>query len=142
MKHFFVYGTLKQGMKNSHIMKKVSAVFIANVETTQHYPMFDLGNGFPYVQDAQGRGLILQGELYAIEDEHESFMDSFEGVPTLYKKGVIDVEVENLLYEDINCYFIADELTDDELNDVDLFEEWTEPESTFDFDDYYKQYTK
>ena len=125
MKHFFVYGTLKKGMKNHHILRKLKATYVADVETTKPYPMFDLGNGFPFVQDKPGKGLIIQGELYVIEDdEQEKSLDRFEGVPSLYKKGLIDVEVENLKYDDMNCYFISDELTDDELNDVNLFEEW------------------
>jgi len=126
MKHFFVYGTLKRTMKNSHIMRRVKAEYVADVETIKPYPMFDLGNGFPYVQDNPGKGLILQGELFVVEEEHEKFLDRFEGVPTLYKKGKIDVELENLQYLDVDCYFISDELTDDELNEVNLFEEWTE----------------
>lgn len=126
IKHFFVYGTLKLGMKNSHIMNHVKASFVAHVETVEKYPMFDLGNGFPYVQDNPGKGLILQGQLFSVHQKYEKDLDRFEGVPSLYKKGTINVEVENLLYEDINCYFISDELTDDELNEVDLFEEWRE----------------
>jgi gamma-glutamylcyclotransferase (GGCT)/AIG2-like uncharacterized protein YtfP len=127
MKYFFIYGTLKKGMRNHHILKKLNAIFIAEVETTNLFSMFDLGNGFPYVQDNPGNGLIIQGELYILEEGiQEKLLDEFEGVPNLYKKGTIDVEVENLKYQDVNCYFISDELTDEELNEVDLFEEWRE----------------
>ena len=125
-KHFFVYGTLKSKMKNHHILRKLRATYIADVETTSKYPMFDLGNGFPFLQDNKGNGLIIQGELYSISSDQEKALDRFEGVPTLYKKGSIEVEVKNLKYSDVNCYFISDELTNDELNEVDLFEDWTE----------------
>lgn len=124
MKHIFVYGTLKQGMKNHHILNRMKAIYIAEVETTKTFPMFDLGNSFPYLQDKPGIGSIIQGQLFMIDDEYEKDLDYFEGVPTLYKKGKIDIEVENLKYSDINCYFISDELSDDELNAVDFLEDW------------------
>jgi len=122
----FVYGTLKKNMRNHHVMEKIFAEFVSPAETIEKYPMFDLGNGFPYLQDNPKYGLIIQGELYHINKITEKQLDHFEGVPQLYKKGLIDVEFENMKYENVNCYFIADELTDDDLNDVDLFEEWVE----------------
>ena len=123
---FFVYGTLKKGMKNSHIMEKVQAEFISECSTIEKYPMFDLGDGFPYVQDKHGSGMKIYGELYNVDKKYESSLDYFEGVPILYKKGIIGVEYEGVKYSDINCYFIANELKDEELTDVELFDNWME----------------
>lgn len=141
MKYYFIYGTLKKGMKNSHIMKNVHAKYIADVATVKPFPMFDLGNGFPYVQNVKGKGSIIKGELYGIECKYEKDLDSFEGVPDLYNRGFIDVETivseaqpYKLPYTQVSCYFITDELDNFELNDVELFNEWLEPESNFDFD--------
>ena len=137
MLHIFVYGTLKKDMKNHHILKQMEASFICSAETTKPYPMFDLGNGFPYVQDKKGVGHIIQGEVWVIDEKHEKALDYFEGVPTLYKKGKINAEFENLVYEDLNCYFISDELDNGELEQVDLMDEWKE--ERFDFEAYAKK---
>jgi len=124
--NFFIYGTLKKGMRNNSVMKRLNGKYICDAETTEKYPMFDLGNGFPYIQDLAGTGEIIQGEVWELKEKAIKDLDYFEGVPTLYKKGKISVEFENLLYPDLNCYFITDELTSDELKEVELFDNWTE----------------
>jgi len=123
---YFVYGTLKKGMRNHTVLQRCNAELIAEVETIEKYPMFDLGNGFPFLQNKVGVGSIIQGELYKINSRYRKLLDEFEGVPTLYKKGVLTVEIENIKYSNVNCYFITDELSDEELNQVDLFDNWEE----------------
>jgi len=123
---YFVYGTLKKGMKNHGVLERLKPTFIYPVETIEKYPMFDLGNGFPYIQDTKGTGLIIQGELYSMKVKHRDTLDYFEGVPSLYKRGKVNVEIENKIYKDVNCYFISDELDKYELQQVQFFDEWTE----------------
>ena len=123
---YFIYGTLKKKMKNEHIMKKVNGEFIEKVKTKIKYPMFDLLSGFPYIQDKKGYGLIVKGELYKIDEQYIKKLDEFEGVPTLYKRGKINVKSKEKNYKNVNCYFISSELTINELTKVDLFEEWVE----------------
>lgn len=128
----FVYGTLKRDFNNSQIMDNNKANFISEVETIQKYCMFDLGNGFPYLQDnknTNGMGDIIQGELWKVPKSKIKDLDYFEGVPTLYKKGKISVKLENIVWNDVNVYFITDELTQEEINSLDKikkFNEWVE----------------
>ena len=140
MLHIFVYGTLKEGMKNHHILENMKATKICEAQTTKKYPMFDLGNGFPYVQNKKGIGHIIHGEIWVIDSEFEIDLDRFEGVPELYKKGKIDASFDTMVYEDLNCYFIADELDRGELEQVDLFDNWQE--DSFDIDAYFKKMLK
>jgi len=119
----FVYGTLKQGMRNHSVIERIKGEFQFPAETIGLYPMFDLGNGFPYLQDVVGTGYIIQGEIYKIPTENMKTLDYFEGVPDLYKKGMIEVEFEGNVIE-ANCYFISNELDENELQDVKLFSNW------------------
>jgi len=118
---FFVYGTLKKGMNNHSVLKRLKATFISPVETIEKYPMFKLREPFPYLQDEKGKGKIIQGELWELDEDCISALDSFEGVPFLYKKGKIAVEFENDVFEEINVYFKAEEIP---LNEIDLIDEW------------------
>jgi len=126
MNTYFVYGTLKKDMKNHHIMKNLNAKFIAPATTIDEYPMFDLGNGFPYVQNKPGIGHVLSGELWTVSEDKVKDLDYFEGVPTLYKKGKISVIHESGGVAVANCYFITDELDKYEITDVELLKEWSE----------------
>ena len=121
----FVYGTLKTGMRNHSVMKRIKGEFQFPAETVRLYPMFDLGNGFPYLQDTKHTGHIIQGEVFKVPGKSMKELDYFEGVPDLYKKGMIEVEFEGNVIE-ANCYFITDELDRGELEQVKFFSEWLE----------------
>jgi gamma-glutamylcyclotransferase (GGCT)/AIG2-like uncharacterized protein YtfP len=122
---FFVYGTLKQNMKNHNVIKRIGGEFLFPAETIRLYPMFDLGYGFPFLQDKKHIGYIIKGEVYKFKSNMIKFLDEFEGVPKLYKKELIQVEFKCNVME-ASCYFIADELTEDELKKVKFFREWIE----------------
>jgi gamma-glutamylcyclotransferase (GGCT)/AIG2-like uncharacterized protein YtfP len=118
---FFVYGTLKRRMKNHGIIEKLKGKFISEAISTYKFPMFDLGNPFPYLQNTKGKGKIINGELFEIPKNKIKDLDYFEGVPDLYKKGTIEVNGNK-----VNCYFITDELTEEELSEIKTFNEWVE----------------
>jgi len=121
----FVYGTLKSDCRNNDIMKKVEGEFLFPCSTTKPFPMFDLGNGFPFLQNKSGYGNIIEGELWKVPNSASEVLNEFEGVPTLYKNGSIEVEFENKVIS-AYCYFITDELNEEELKDVELLSEWVE----------------
>lgn len=121
---FFIYGTLKRGMRNNCIMKDASAEFISKVKTSKKYSMFDLGHGFPYLQDNPRS--VIHGELWKVRKSEIKKLDYFEGVPELYKKGKISVELESTVWDDVNTYFITDELTQEEINSLDDFQKFNE----------------
>jgi len=120
---YFVYGTLKKDMRNHSVLKKINANFLAQCKTADNYPMFDLGNGFPYLQEEPGNGNIIHGELFEIDNKFEKHLDDFEGVPELYYRGTITIiyNKQNIL---VNCYFITDSLSNEELNQTEMLDNW------------------
>lgn len=125
MSLYFIYGTLKKDMRNSHITNMVKARFITKCKTVSKYPMFDLGDNFPYIQNKKGIGKILKGELYEVHTKFDKKLDDFEGVPELYHRGIIEVEYDGIIVE-AHCYFISEELDKTELDQIDFLEEWVD----------------
>jgi gamma-glutamylcyclotransferase (GGCT)/AIG2-like uncharacterized protein YtfP len=121
-KLFFVYGTLKQDIKNQNIIKKIGGEFLFPATTFGLYPMFNLGNRKLFLQDKEHIGYVIQGEVYKVHSNMIKHLDEFVGVPELYKKGSIRVNFECNVMK-ANCYFIANELTEDELKKVKFFRE-------------------
>ena len=107
---FFVYGTLKKDFSNHHILKKFNIVEpISIVSTVEKYPLFELRDPFPYLQDSKGNGFNIIGELYDISEDYEAILDEFECVPSLYKKGFLDVvDSDGNIYNNVNVYFKAE----------------------------------
>jgi len=119
----FVYGTLKNGMCNEHFLKRLVGKQVPlPVSTTIEYPMYKSEQYFPYLENQPGIGHIIEGEMYTIQDKYLNNLDMFEGVPDLYIRGEIEVELESLTFNCL-CYFKA------ENTSVDLeecFPEWLE----------------
>ena len=119
----FVYGTLKSGCCNHHILTNV----IGNQKpiygiSTERYPMYKGAQYFPYLEDQIGYGNNIKGEVYEINEKHLPHLDYFEGVPNLYKRGYIDISTDNEIVKCF-CYFRAKE-TDVPFDD--LISEWIE----------------
>ncbi len=125
MEYYFIYGTLKDGMKNNYILDNMDAEYICECNTVDYFPMFDIGDGFPYLQDPlyPGVGEIVKGELWGVNKLDEASLDRFEGVPSLYKRGKIDVDSMNGVYTDVNVYFKAKDV---DLSKVKFINEWKE----------------
>jgi len=121
----FVYGTLKSNCRNNDIIKRAGGEFLFPCITTNKYPMFDLGDGFPYIQDTKGIGKHIEGELWKVPNSGAEILNEFEGVPTLYKNGRIDIEFENIKIN-AYCYFKTKELSDNELENITFIDEWLE----------------
>ena len=131
----FIYGTLKAGCKNSSVITSLNSNFINATETTLPYPMFDLGDGFPYLQDNPGEGKSISGEVWDVPEQEIDQLDRFEGVPTLYKKGTIDIHL-NGETETVMCYFKTEEIS---LDGINFLDNWVEEDNPFNFDDYYER---
>jgi len=117
----FTYGTLKKDFSNHHILERVQAKYLGEVHTVLKYPMFNLNDTFPYLQDNPGIGEIIKGDLFYIDEIHEEYLDSFEGVPELYKSGIIEVIYNNEIVF-ARCYFKAEEVK----LDLDFISEFRE----------------
>jgi len=117
---FFIYGTLKKSGNNHHIIERF-AHFRGEVQTVFKYPMYDIGDGFPYLQDSRCDGNLVIGELYEIPEKYHDRLDYFEGVPTLYKKGLIEVLTKDAEMYMVNAYFVSNEI---DFTKLKLIKEW------------------
>ena len=88
----FVYGTLKKGFPNSHIMK--NSKFLGTGETVDKMQMHSCVNKqFPFVIDSDKKSNI-RGEAYLIDDDTEKDLDYLEGVPNLYIRKIKDIKLD------------------------------------------------
>jgi gamma-glutamylaminecyclotransferase len=79
----FVYGSLKQGFGNHHLLK--NAHYLGAFETVARHKMISLG-AFPGVIWCGGDHTI-KGEVYDVIDENDRIaLDNLEGYPTFYTK--------------------------------------------------------
>jgi len=103
----FVYGSLKRGFDNHHILK--DATYIKEVKTLQSYSMFVETHGqYPYLLKNRPFHQI-EGELYEIEsDELWDRIDEFEGVPDYYSRETIMVVADGEHYQ-AQAYFFVEE---------------------------------
>jgi gamma-glutamylcyclotransferase (GGCT)/AIG2-like uncharacterized protein YtfP len=77
----FVYGSLKRGQANHHLLAEAPFLGEAQLEGLA---LHDLGP-FPMAVVEPGAG-PLHGELYAVTPEQLSQLDRLEGVPRLYRR--------------------------------------------------------
>jgi gamma-glutamylaminecyclotransferase len=74
----FVYGTLKRGLQNHHLL--ADQEFISEVVTEPRYRVIDLGPHPGLIVD-ETNGLAVKGELWAVSDCCLGELDDFEEVP-------------------------------------------------------------
>ena len=124
----FVYGTLKRNFRNNHIMDKIQAEYICDVETDYTFPLYDSYYGFPFLQKyTSGLGYKIKGEIWSVPSDRIKELDYFEGVPELYSPIYIDCyDDERRLFASIKTYMRSDPLTSEELKDIKLISEWIE----------------
>ncbi len=124
--YIFVYGTLKKGFSNYDILKNLlKTEEYLDVTTVEKYPLYQLFDPFPYLEDKPNFGNNIKGQLFQIIHKNEEKLDYFEGVPFLYKKGMITViDENNVVYKNVNVYFAAKELIS--FENVKLLKEFLE----------------
>jgi len=93
----FVYGTLKRGERNHHLI--ADQLFIGEAVTAARYRVFDLGPHPGLIREANG--LAVCGDLFAVSDRCLAALDDFEGVPELFVRELIEVEG----HEEVWAYF-------------------------------------
>lgn len=97
MTYIFVYGTLKRGQPNHYRMFDSSngkAELLATACTTQKYPLvIATQHNIPFLLNIPGNGHRVQGEIYKVDEQMLKFLDDFEGVPTMYQRTPIMVDV-------------------------------------------------
>ena len=96
----FVYGSLRKGFGLSPVLN--SSEFIGDVQTKPKYTMYSVG-AFPCITESGNTSIV--GEIYKVDLATLRRLDMIEGVPQLYKKGIVEVDG----YEDVIAYFFTDD---------------------------------
>ena len=81
----FVYGTLRSGEVNHHLL--AGATYCGKHATLPRYRMLHLG-AYPGV--VEGGSTVIRGEIYRIDKRQFMWLDRLEAYPTLYKRKLID----------------------------------------------------
>ncbi|KAM3584990.1 uncharacterized protein V6R79_004479 [Siganus canaliculatus] len=104
MARVFVYGTLKKGQPNYYRMFESvngKAAFLGSACTAEKYPLV-IANKFniPFLLNIPGKGHQVHGEIYKVDKQMLDFLDEFEGVPTMYQRTPIKLEVKEWVGEE------------------------------------------
>lgn len=118
----FVYGTLKKGFENHHFLD--GAKFIGNATTKEKYPMVNVVKAYPYMINQKGKGKIIKGEAYQIDDKILSHLDMLEGYPEHYDRDKIALIVEDIELQAIT-YFVNQKI---DFKNLELLEEFVKDE--------------
>ena len=81
----FVYGSLKFGYGNDHILD--DSKFVGEFVTDDDYTMYDLG-AFPAI--LKDGDTAIHGELYNVNSDVLNSLDALEGVPTFYHREMVE----------------------------------------------------
>jgi gamma-glutamylaminecyclotransferase len=95
----FVYGTLKRGFANHHLMAPQQ--FIGEAVTRPRYRVLDLGPHPGLILD-EANGLAVKGELWAVSAECLARLDEFEEVPGPFIRARVEIERWG---EEVDAYF-------------------------------------
>ncbi len=96
----FVYGTLRQGGYNHHLL--AHATYHGMARTPPIYDLIDLG---PFPAMTPGGSTAVVGEVYEVDAKTLAALDHLEGHPHLYWREEISLEDgENAFAYLIPCY--------------------------------------
>ena len=90
MAKVFVYGTLRAGGALHAHMK--GADLVCSAGGVRGFAMFDLGF-YPAVEPMQTPHAVVVGEVYEVDAALLAHLDRVEGVPSLYRRTLVDVVV-------------------------------------------------
>ena len=74
----FLYGTLKRGQRNHHLM--AGQEFLRPAQTAPRYRMVNVGP-YPALVADPAHGIRIRGELWQVDDAALHRLDIFEGAP-------------------------------------------------------------
>lgn len=134
--YLFVYGSLKKGFENEHILKK--AKYISKARTVRKFAMYESKRGrYPYLLKHQTLNHI-NGELYKIpRKELLEKIDIFEGSPDYYERETIEVKTRSerfLTNKRVFTYFYTNKKEHKKQQPI---KEWKKTKA-FDIDTYFK----
>lgn len=104
--YVFVYGTLKRGFANSHLLDR--ATLIGAFRTLVRYPLVVAGKyNSPCLLDLPDMGNRVKGEVFAVDDATLADLDHLERVGTNYNRKVQKVSccADRSFVADVFVYF-------------------------------------
>lgn len=110
----FIYGTLKSGFRNNDKILFLKGKKLGQCKTVDKMNLFDIGDGFPYLQKAINKGEYVIGELWELPEDSISTLDDFEGVPFLYKRSKINIVFNDEIIE-VSTYLKSKYIDEDEI---------------------------
>lgn len=85
----FVYGTLKRGGRNQHLL--AGQEFLQEACTVPRYRLYNCGSHPGLVEDPE-RGIGVQGEIWRVDAQALAALDEFEEVPHVFVRRAIALE--------------------------------------------------
>lgn len=87
----FVYGTLKRGVHNHHLLS--SAEFVGNAYTLDQFKMYHVG--FPVIRESDHPDAkSVYGEVYDVDDDTLKKLDRLENEGVMYDRKLINVAMD------------------------------------------------
>lgn len=92
----FVYGSLRQGMRNFGVMENAGGKFIATARTNDVFYMTGLtSKAYPYLTEVpllhEQQPKQITGEIFSVTDEGLARLDELEGHPDFYRRELREV---------------------------------------------------
>ncbi|OQR73300.1 gamma-glutamylaminecyclotransferase B isoform 1 [Tropilaelaps mercedesae] len=108
----FVYGTLKTGEPNHHVITNREngvAQLLGAGRTVRVFPLLIASTfNIPYLLYKPGTGHRVRGEVYGVDDQMLKLLDDFENHPTYYKRQAEDIELDDGSTLSAWAYFLVD----------------------------------
>lgn len=83
----FVYGTLRSTERNHELLQKLGCMFVSKAQIRGEVLNTDLG--IPFLMEGLG---LVDGEVYATNEQGLRQLDYFEGHPTFYERREVQTE--------------------------------------------------
>lgn len=102
----FVYGTLKKGKPNHHILDNAWTDYVGKATTVGHYRMWCIG--FPLIMSVPADYDIFTapvvGEVYAVDEQVMARLDRLENNGRMYRRQQIAVMMKGSKEHQAWCY--------------------------------------
>uniref|UniRef100_A0AC34GSE0 Gamma-glutamylcyclotransferase family protein n=1 Tax=Panagrolaimus sp. ES5 TaxID=591445 RepID=A0AC34GSE0_9BILA len=115
----FVYGTLKKGEPNYHVLndpKNGSIKFLGIAETMETFPLIVATQfNIPFALNLPKHGKNIIGEVYSVNDAKLEFMDKLEMHPILYKRELQRIKMKETNEEMLAWIYLLETWKDELL---------------------------
>jgi gamma-glutamylcyclotransferase (GGCT)/AIG2-like uncharacterized protein YtfP len=99
----FVYGTLRQGCWNHHLL--MGSYLVGKGRTSRRFGLYVDKIPFVYKEEAISH---ITGELYEVDDETLGRIDRLEGHPQWYRREQEDIQLTDGITEHAWVYFFPE----------------------------------